>query len=360
MHSSTDDSMYERLAHALDKLPNGFPRTPSNVEIPLLKKIFSAVEAALASQLTGNMETVDTIAKRIGLLAEDAKTTLKDMARRGLVWAEADKKTGKLQFRLAPFIVGIYESHLENMDHEFAHLFEEYMADGGAVGIMKPLPAIHRVVPAQSAVKSEWIFPYDDVRALLISAKRFHVRDCICRVQQDKLGQRKCDFPLRNCLLFTPVERPPRPDDISQEEALSILDNTEELGLVHTVSNVAKGIFYVCNCCGCCCGILRGITEWGIDKSVAAANYYAVINPDTCENCGICVQRCQIKAISENNGFTTVNRKLCIGCGLCVTGCPHRAVELKRKPDSEIIHPPKDFMMWEKERLQNRGLLHDN
>ena len=35
------DESYERLADALDRLPNGFPRTPSHVEIRLLKKIFS-------------------------------------------------------------------------------------------------------------------------------------------------------------------------------------------------------------------------------------------------------------------------------------------------------------------------------
>ncbi len=34
------DEGYEKLARALDELPNGFPRTPSNVEIPMLKKIF--------------------------------------------------------------------------------------------------------------------------------------------------------------------------------------------------------------------------------------------------------------------------------------------------------------------------------
>jgi electron transport complex protein RnfB len=359
MHPSTDDSMYERLAHALDTLPNGFPRTPSNVEIALLKKLFSAEEAALASQLTGDMEAVDVIAKRYGLPPENVKTMLKNMAKRGLVWAKGDKKTGMLQFRLAPFIVGIYESHLDHMDHEFAHLFEEYMADGGAVGIMKPQPAIHRVIPAQNTVKSEWILPYDDVRSILESAKSFSVRDCICRVQQDLLENRKCDFPLKNCLIFYASERPPRPDDISKEKALDILDQSENIGLVHCVSNIIQGCSYVCNCCGCCCGILRGITEWGIDNSVAAANYYAVINPDICENCGMCVQRCQINAIHEHDGSTIVDRSHCIGCGLCVSGCPHDAVELKRKPDDEIIHPPQDFMTWETERLQNRGLLRD-
>ena len=73
---------------------------------------------------------------------------------------------------------------------------------------------------------------------------------------------------------------------------------TEQVGLVHTVSNVTEGVGYVCNCCGCCCGILRGITEWGIADSVAYANYYAVIEPEFCADCGTCIERCQVGAIS--------------------------------------------------------------
>ena len=114
------------------------------------------------------------------------------------------------------------------------------MAEGGAVGIMQPQPAIHRVVPAQSAVKSEWILPYDDVRAILLDSKTFHVRDCICRVQQAHLGH-PCKLPTRICLSFSSLEGAPTPDDISQAEALALLDKAEEVGLVHTVSNVMQG-----------------------------------------------------------------------------------------------------------------------
>ncbi|TET61313.1 MAG: 4Fe-4S dicluster domain-containing protein [Candidatus Stahlbacteria bacterium] len=349
-----NDEVYEQLADALNRLPNAFPRTPSNIEIPMLQKIFFEDEAALACHLTGTMETADVIAERTGLEIDGVKKRLIALVKRGFVWLS--KEEGKLRFRLAPFIVGIFEAQLESMDHEFVHLYEEYMADGGAVGIMKPQPAIHRVVPAKGAVKTEWILPYDDVRALFIAAKTFSVRDCICRVQQDLLGQRKCDFPLKNCLSFSSIDRPSRPGDITKEQALAILDKTEDLGLVHTVSNVIKGIFYVCNCCGCCCGILRGITEWGIEESVAAANYFAVIDPDECTECGICIERCQVHAISEKDGKTVAERKKCIGCGLCVTGCPNDAVRLQKKPDAEIIHPPDDFAAWERERLQNRGL----
>lgn len=347
------DPVYEQLAEALDRLPNGFPRTPSNVETQILKKIFSLAEASLASQLGGSTEPVDAIAKRVGLSTEETEAKLMALAKRGLVWF--DRKGGKSSFRLAPFIVGIYEAQGENMDHELAHLVEEYLANGGAEGIMKPQPALHRVIPAQKAVKSEWILPYDDVKAVLLNSKTFRLQDCICRKQQDHIG-RKCDFPVRSCLSFSSNKRPPNPLDISKDEALDFLDRAEEIGLVHTVSNVMKGIGYVCNCCGCCCGILRGITDWGIENSVAYANYYAVINRDGCVNCGICRKRCQVHAISEQDGVSVVDLKKCIGCGLCASGCPNDVAQLKRKPDSEIVNPPADFAAWEHERLHNRGL----
>lgn len=347
------DDVYERLATALDKLPNGFPRTASNIELSILKKIFSEEEAWLASQLRSNMEPVDMTAERVGLSTEEAEARLAKMAKRGLVWV--DRKAEKLRFRLAPFVVGIYEAQLENMDHKFAHLVEEYFEAGGIAGIMKSQPAIHRVIPAQGAVKSEWILPYDDVKKILLAARAFHLRDCICRAQQDYIG-RQCNFPVKTCLSFSSVERHPSPNDISQEEALRFLDKAEDIGLVHTVSNVMKGLGYVCNCCGCCCGILRGTTEFGVEDSVAHANYYAIIDPDLCQGCGACVDRCQVHAVSQHDASAVVNREQCIGCGLCVTGCPNDAAKLQRKPDGEIVNPPVDFGTWEQERLLNRGL----
>lgn len=191
-----DDDVYEALATALDKLPNGFPRTASNVEIPMLKKIFTREEARIASTMTVAYESAEHIAERVGMDARETSRMLLEMAKRWQVLLKKGK--GRFVFRLSPFMVGIYEGHLERMDHEFAHLFEEYMDDGGAAGIMQPLPALHRVVPAKGTVKSEWILPYDDVKAILVNAKVFGVRDCICRKQQDLIGKRECDFPLLN------------------------------------------------------------------------------------------------------------------------------------------------------------------
>jgi electron transport complex protein RnfB len=349
------DAWYERLADSLNKLPNSFPRTKSNIEIPLLKKIFLPEEANLAGQLTGIMEPVDAIAKRTGLTTEEASGRLKDMISRGFVWGNATKG----QYRLAPFIVGIYESQLPRMDHDLAHLVEEYFHQGGAE-IMKPLPSIHRVIPSQSAVKSEWILPYDKLRELLMDCNTFRVNNCICRTQQDLIETRKCTFPLNVELIFykgAESTDPPVAPFVTKDEALAILDKTEKIGLVHTVRNVAKGIYYVCNCCGCCCGILRGINEFGIEHSVAAANYFSVIDPEKCERCGTCITRCQMHAISANGKDTAiVDRSKCIGCGLCATGCPANVAKLELKPVNERIEPPLDYATWEHDRLVNRGL----
>ena len=350
-----NEEIYARLADAMNRLPNGFPRTESKVELKILEKIFPLEDANLAASLTGSYESVETIATRVDQLAEDVTRQLFKMAKRGMVWIE--KKEGQVMFRLAPFVVGVYEASLDLMDHELAHLVEDYFTSGGVAGIMGIEPALHRVVPATAAVKTEWVLPYDDVRAILLKSKTFNVRDCICRVQKAQIGE-ACEFPVNMCLNFSEMERSsPRPGDITQTEALALLYRCEEIGLVHTVNNVMEGVGYVCNCCGCCCGILAGITKYGLDNSVAFANYYAVIDPVTCNNCGTCIDRCQVGAVSEGDGFSVVDVKQCIGCGLCVTGCPNDVAILERKPEAEMIHPPVDFSKWEQERLQNRAMV---
>ncbi len=113
----------------------------------------------------------------------------------------------------------------------------------------------------------------------------------------------------------------------------------------------------MCNCCGCCCGILRGITEFGIESSVARANYLAVVDPDVCRGCGVCADRCQINAITLMDGVAVVDESLCIGCGLCSTTCESDAMHLERKPNASIVAPPADRREWGGQRLRNRGLL---
>lgn len=299
------------------------------------------------------------IAERIKFSVEEASKKLTKMAKKGLVWA--DEGAGKLSFRLAPFIIGICEDQQGKMDHELARLYEEYMADGGAVGIISLQPALHRVIPAQSAVESEMLLPYDDLKVILQKAKQIRVRDYICRSQQAEIEKRECTFPLRTCITLSSNGDPLRLEDIedelSEEEAVSILQNCEEIGMVHTVTNVKVGIDYICNCCGCCCEVLRPMNEHDIEKSVASANYYALVDPNECVGCGTYIERCQVNAIYKREEISVVDHQRCIGCGVCVIGCPNGAAKLQLKPSSRQIDPPDDYKSWEQERLHNRGLI---
>ena len=118
------DDIYELLAEALDRLPNGFPRTSSGIEIEILKRIFSPEEAYVASQLRRKHEGFDVIAKRAQGSEKQVKTQLLTMEKRGLVASDSSREA----FRLEPWVVGIYEAQLDQMDHSFAHLVEEYFA----------------------------------------------------------------------------------------------------------------------------------------------------------------------------------------------------------------------------------------
>ena len=205
-------------------------------------------------------------------------------------------------------------------------------------------------------MKKEFILPYDEIVPIIERSEYFEMHDCICRKQQELLGKRKCDFPIDMCMAIIPVKQHPGPKSITKQQALNALKRAEEEGLVHTVSNVSEGVYYVCNCCGCCCGILRGITEFGLENSVAKANYLAIVDTEFCSGCGICLDRCQINAITLVEGLAVVDESSCIGCGLCVTTCESDAMHLERKPDASILAPPVDRKEWGEQRLRNRGL----
>lgn len=64
------------------------------------------------------------MAPRLSLSPHEARQRLLALAKERLIWTR-EGPGGESLFRLAPFIVGIYEASLGKMDHEMAHLFED-------------------------------------------------------------------------------------------------------------------------------------------------------------------------------------------------------------------------------------------
>jgi len=77
--------VYERLADALDALPNGFARTESGVELKLIEMAFTEEEVSLAGHLTRFPETAAEIAARVGRDEAEVTALLESLVPRGLV-----------------------------------------------------------------------------------------------------------------------------------------------------------------------------------------------------------------------------------------------------------------------------------
>ena len=53
----------------------------------------------------------------------------------------------------------------------------------------------------------------------------------------------------------------------------------------------------------------------------------AVINPDRCTGCGLCIDLCRFNAVASINTYYMIDEYACEGCGLCVTACPENAIK---------------------------------
>jgi Na+-translocating ferredoxin:NAD+ oxidoreductase subunit B len=350
---------YRLLAERLDALPNGFPSTPDGAELRLLAKLFTLEEAALAAHLTTELQSPTKIAAE---LASDVDPkalgqTLKSMARKGLI--DAGRTTDGMGYKLLPFVVGIYEMQIGRIDAELARLFEHYYTQnfGQALRIQ---PAFHRVIPVQESVRVDMeVRPYESAAEIVARAQSWGVLDCICRTQKALIGQ-ACEHPIDVCMAMgsregmfdnNPTIRP-----LTFQQAHDTLRRAASAGLVHTVSNSQEGVWYICNCCTCSCGILRGMAELGIANAVARSPFVNQVDQDRCIACEACLSYCQFDALALNDGHAQVVEMRCIGCGVCVPSCPEEALSLVRRPESEILPVPADHAEWELLRVKARKL----
>ncbi len=357
------DQVYRELAKVLDALPNGFPATESGIEIKILKKIFSPEDAELFCDLRLTFETAAKIAERTGRPLEGLEERLVAMGKKGQIFVI--DMGGTRIFKMLPWVFGIYEFQLDRLDRELCELVEEY---GDAFGkqFFGNGPQLMQVVPVEQEISAvHEALPFEKVSNIVERSKSFRVMECICKKEKAILGD-PCERTTQVCMAFAPVPGIFEKGDwtgrvVTKEEAYEILKKAEEEALVHMTWNVQNGHYFICNCCGCCCGVLRGINEMGIPASkVVNSHYYAVIDADECVSCGVCAdERCQVGAIEDGEDAFKVIVEKCIGCGLCVSTCDAGAIKMVRKDEKDLVAPPENEAKWFEERGAQRGVPFD-
>ncbi len=336
--------IYTDLRDRIDQYSTGFRTTASGVELKILEKLFTEEEAAMYMNLTSTLQTAQAVAETTGQDPLEVEAVLQKMTEKGLTFPRFPKRKGEpFYYAAAAWAHGIIEHQLKRIDGEMAELYEAFLLEGWS----SRGPMALRNIPVETAIDvQKSVAPYDSLPKVIETKQRIALADCLCQVWQRKLGK-TYDSPIEVCMLFDfyadyYVEQG-YGRWISQEEALAVLKESEKAGLVPQLSN-SENPEALCNCQVDCCGQLRLMKQIPVPGLIAASNYYARVDTENCEACGICTDRCPMDAITmdaDEMDAASIERGKCIGCGLCVSTCPTGALILMEKPEAERQIPPK-------------------
>jgi electron transport complex protein RnfB len=351
-----DTDVYEQLRRNLDVFVTGCPPAPEIDEI--LRILFNEDEALLATGLSFMPRTADDVAEKAGLPTTGAADVLETLADRGVVFSGV--RDGVSQYSLAPVMPGLFELPFmkgakSELTDRLAPLWQVYMPIySSMLGV--PEMAISRIIPVQEEVENEpGVLTYDMLYDLIDKAKTVGVAHCACRECEER-----CEAPREACMVFDSkcdflVERG-FAREITKDEMKSILRDMDKAGLVHQVNNAQDRLTMICNCCPCCCHLLRGLIEFGNASVLVNSGFVPVVDVESCAGCATCAdERCPMGAIEVVDEIATVDEAKCIGCGLCVTGCPSEALKLVRREGAPV--PPGTVRDMGLKILSDKGRL---
>jgi len=346
------EAVYQALAERLSKTPEGAPINEDLMAI--LERLYTESEAIVGSKFPMLPMTLEKIAIITGIKEKELKIILDEMSEKGLVLDIPRKDS--FYYMLAPMLVGFFEyTFMRTGDHatlkELAELFETYFHSEGVMNevagidtkVMRTL-IYESLIPV--AVETE-VLDYEQASIIIRQAGGGAISMCACRHEAAHLGK-ACDAPVDVCMSLGGaaewIVRKGLGKSVTVDELLRVLEQTQQLGLVHLCDNVLDKPTYICNCCGCCCKVLRGINEQHV-FATHPSNFIPSIELKNCFSCGVCADKCQIHAVimtDQGNGILVpvVNNEVCIGCGACSAACPSGSLTMSRRP--VLYVPPRN------------------
>ena len=381
--SNEIDAKYKQIGNILNKAG---PYILNDSVIEILKYSISEDNLdflmAFKKNISQTMEQLkESIAKycKNSYSEEEILEKVDQLAKRGVMFDQPNRH-GVVVFRLAPIYRQFeytFMKKLEKTDEfiELARLFnesEKELADmaqndyDNLLNMVKGMPAQDRTVPIREnketgedikiilneelEVPEEQIVTTQDIKKLIEKFDDIAVGQCYCRQKEDFLGH-TCEQNLLGESCFTLGKSARHTNKhgftrlISKKEALKILKDIEDAGLVHKVyhlnSDLSKDEVAICNCCSCCCPTSKVSVTF---PNVNIASFTVDIDQDLCTGCGTCVEKCfnQVLEINEDGVAEKVEEE-CIGCGVCAYLCPENAISLIEGPHRRVnIIPEKE------------------
>ena len=297
---------------------------------------------------------------------------------KGLI-CEFDGKSGT-RYVLSDVLLAYYRmpgwrGQDDHWNRKLAALSNRYYFDEMGADFMGHQTKGLRAIPiAQTITDQRQIMPYEDVVQVVDREDCFCVTTCACRHRHNiDPDATSCKHETLNCLHFGKlahyIVKHDMGKQITREEMLEKLKQAADAGLVHGISNAKTGMDTICNCCSCCCMFLEAINApYPVPVGHQRSNYLLDINRGTCKACGLCAQRCPMKALElrgidqPQNDTANPEKKAkqiayepdrCIGCGVCVHKCPTGSLDLVPRDIEEDI--PETMSEVGRRMLLERG-----
>lgn len=277
--------------------------------------------------------TLDELIKLTGEDKNKLEPILEEMAKRGLLEFDyGDHYTNDGPIKDAPrikrymlpmFVPGSAEftNMVKKQIDEYPELaqFFERMTFIPLAGITELVPpggagiGMH-VIPVEKAISlenksasiehiSHWLKKYEG---------HLGVGMCSCRYGRSKLGEGSGDSCEDWCIsvgdMTDYLEETGKGHAITYDEAIKILQNAEDNGFVHQITNIdgEDKIFAICNCNVNICNALR-TSQLFNTPNLSRSAYTALVDPKNCVACGKCVEYCPAGAVKLGQKLCTNN-----------------------------------------------------
>ncbi len=316
----------------------------------LVEMLFTPQEAEINNALKPKPSPAGDIAKELGRSEAEIAGILETMADKGL--CKTFVRDDVRLYQGVPFIPGIFEyqfmdgksterhKQIAKLIQAYEHAYEEIQ------GETKMTFPVSRVIPVDKKISAgNTVHTYDQVATYIDKYDTIAVGTCYCRHAAELRDEDVHGMPSDVCMWFGnmaeyAIERL-GVRQMSKQEAMDVLNRSEEAGLIHMSRNTTEDIEFICNCDRWHCGTVKGVLKQPKPALFFNSGFQPVFDPDECTACETCIERCPPEALTMgDNDVPVVDLDRCFGCAVCATGCEFEAITMEAKPDFPV--PPRD------------------